>query len=337
VNNIIWLGIETSCDETSIALVEDGEKILVNLISSQISLHERFGGVVPELASRKHLEVINPLLEEAMRSARISWNEIGGVAVSYGPGLIGSLLLGVAAAKSIAGILSVPLVGVNHLEGHMYANFLDDPSLPLPCLCLLISGGHTALIALIDHGKLRLLGETRDDAAGECFDKAGRILGLPYPGGPVMDRLAQEGDPSSVPFPRAMLDDTLEFSFSGLKTSMMHFVKAGGMEKHSINDICASFQQSIIEVLVRKSLRALNETGLGTLILAGGVACNSRLREVLRGHSIKKGFRLHFPPPILCTDNAAMIAATAHYMYKRGLTSPLELDALPNLSIEDFR
>jgi N6-L-threonylcarbamoyladenine synthase len=306
----------------------------VNLISSQISLHERFGGVVPELAGRKHLEVINPLLEEALKSAGLTWKHLGGVAVSYGPGLIGSLLLGVAAAKVIAGLLSIPLVGVNHLEGHIYANFLHDPSISPPCLCLLISGGHTALISMLGHGSFHLLGETRDDAAGECFDKAGRILGLPYPGGPAIDRLAMSGGPTSIAFPRAMLDDSLEFSFSGLKTSIMHFVKSGGREKYSINDICASFQESIIEVLVRKSMRALKKTGFGGIMLAGGVACNSRLREVLLLQSREKGFRFNCPPPVLCTDNAAMIAATAHYMYERGITSTLELDALPNLDID---
>jgi N6-L-threonylcarbamoyladenine synthase len=331
---MIWLGLETSCDDTSVAIVKDGTDMLCNLISSQVTLHEKFGGVVPELASRKHLEMLNPLIEEALENARLSWKDIGGVAVSNGPGLVGSLLVGVAVAKTCAGFLCRPLLGMNHLEGHIYANFLAFPSIALPSMCLLVSGGHTILMMMHGHGDLEALGETRDDAAGECFDKGGRILGLPYPAGPVIDRESQGGNERAVRFPRAHLQGSpFEFSFSGLKTAVLNFVKSGGMERHPLNDICASFQAAIVDVLVEKTLKALKEKKQNSLMLAGGVACNTSLRRKFEKAAQEHNFSLFFPPPLLCTDNAAMIACSAHYAYERGYRCTLALDVHPNLGI----
>jgi N6-L-threonylcarbamoyladenine synthase len=331
---MIWLGIETSCDDTSVAIVEDGREILCNLISSQVELHGKYGGVVPELASRKHLEVLNPLIEEALNRSGLSWSSIDGVAVSKGPGLVGSLLIGVAVAKTIAGFLGIPLQGVNHLEGHIYSNFLVSGDIQFPSLCLLVSGGHTILMTMHGHGEMELLGETRDDAAGECFDKGGRILGLPYPAGPVIDIEAQEGNPETVKFPRAHLSGSpYEFSFSGLKTSVLNFVKAGGLQKHSLKNVCASFQAAIVDVLVKKTLGALKEQRLKSLLLAGGVACNSALRKAFAERAEVEGFRLCYPPPVLCTDNAAMVACAAYHAYQRGHRDTLYLDVYPNLGI----
>ncbi|MHC9544211.1 MAG: tRNA (adenosine(37)-N6)-threonylcarbamoyltransferase complex transferase subunit TsaD [Vulcanimicrobiota bacterium] len=327
--------METSCDETSVAIVEDGTKIHVNLISSQIELHERFGGVVPEIASRRHLEVLNPLMDEAVLKSGLEWHDIEGVCVSYGPGLVGSLLLGVAAAKTVAAVCNIPLQGINHLYGHIYANFLDYPELPLPALCLLVSGGHTALIVMHNHNVFELLGETRDDAAGECFDKSARILGLAYPGGPLIDSLARDGNQAAVHFPRALPESSsLEFSFSGLKTAVMYFVRSGGLENHSLNDVCASLQKAIVDVLVKKTAAAVKRTGIRTVLMAGGVACNSCLRQELASAAKAGHFQLFYPSPILCTDNAAMIACAAHYTYdSMSSGSPLTLDVCPGLTV----
>ncbi len=300
-----------------------------------MELHERFGGVVPEIASRRHLEVLNPLLDEAMVKSGLEWDAIGGVCVSYGPGLVGSLLLGVAAAKTIAAVRDIPLQGINHLHGHIYANFLEHPELPLPALCLLVSGGHTALVVMHNHRIFEMLGETRDDAAGECFDKSARILGLAYPGGPLIDSMAMEGNPDAIHFPRALLDGkSLEFSFSGLKTAVMYFVRSGGLENHSLNDICASLQKAIVDVLVKKTLMAAKKTGIRTILMAGGVACNSFLRQALKSAAEKDHIRLFCPSPVLCTDNAAMIACAAHHTYDSTSSgSPLTLDVFPGLII----
>jgi len=300
-----------------------------------VELHERFGGVVPEIASRRHLEVLNPLLDEAMVKSGLEWDAIGGVCVSYGPGLVGSLLLGVAAAKTIAAVRDIPLQGINHLHGHIYANFLEHPELPLPALCLLVSGGHTALVVMHNHRIFEMLGETRDDAAGECFDKSARILGLAYPGGPLIDSMAMEGNPDAIHFPRALLDGkSLEFSFSGLKTAVMYFVRSGGLENHSLNDICASLQKAIVDVLVKKTLMAAKKTGIRTILMAGGVACNSFLRQALKSAAEKDHIRLFCPSPVLCTDNAAMIACAAHHTYDSTSSgSPLTLDVFPGLII----
>lgn len=332
MKSINWLGIETSCDDTSIAIVRNGKEILSNLISSQVSLHEKYGGIVPELASRKHFEVINPLIECALCEARLSWKDLDGVSVSYGPGLIGSLIIGVTVAKTIAGLLKLPLLGINHLEGHIYANFIQYDDIGFPCICLLVSGGHTALILMEEHGVFTILGETRDDAAGECFDKAARILDLSYPGGPEIDSLAITGNKKAFSFPRAYLPhNPFEFSFSGLKTSMMYFIKSEDINKHKIEDICASFQAAIIDVLVKKTMKALETLNIKRLLLAGGVACNSELRKRLAIESEEKGIKLFCPPPSLCTDNAAMIACTAHHYFKKGGKSDLTIDAFPNL------
>ncbi len=333
---MLWLGIETSCDDTSVALVEDGKKIAANLISSQIDIHKLYGGVVPEIASRKHLETINPLIEQALLKAGASWQDIDAVAVSNGPGLIGSLLVGVAAAKAIAATLSIPIVGVNHLPAHVYANFLGENDIELPAIVLLVSGGHTCLADMRSHGDFELLGETRDDAVGECFDKAARILGLPYPGGPEIDRLAKTGDSGKIKFPRAFLnEDGYEFSFSGLKTSVMQYCKKN--EGFDISDVCASFQESIVDVLVKKTIRAVKEKKHRHLLLAGGVACNSRLRIKLKEACEKSGIELHLPPPVLCTDNAAMVACCAHYDFLRGVKDDLSLNASPIMTWKDIR
>jgi len=315
--------------------VEDGTKIHANLISSQVELHERFGGVVPEIASRQHMEVLNPLIDEALVKSSLLWDDIGGVCVSCGPGLVGSLLIGVAAAKTIAAVRNIPLQGINHLHGHIYANFLEHPELPLPALSLLVSGGHTALIVMHNHGVFELLGETRDDAAGECFDKSARILGLAYPGGPLIDSLARDGNPSAIHFPRALPESSsLEFSFSGLKTAVMYFVRSGGLENHSLNDVCASLQKAVVDVLVKKTIAAVKRTGIRTVLMAGGVACNSCLRQELESAAGAGHFQLFCPSPLLCTDNAAMIACAAHHTYDRiSSGSPLTLDVSPGLTV----
>lgn len=333
---MIWLALETSCDDTSVAVVEDGRRILSNLISSQINLHRKFGGVVPELASRKHLDNINPLMAQALKEGGIGWDDIGAVAVANGPGLVGSLLVGVAAAKTIAAVKGIPLAGVNHLSAHIYANFLGEPQPELPAVCLLVSGGHTSLALMEAHGRFTLLGETRDDAAGECFDKAARILGLPYPGGPEIDALAKQGNAEAVRFPRPYLgNDSFEFSFSGLKTAVMQYCKKN--EGFNIHDVCASFQEAVVDVLLKKTFAAARAAGVGRILLAGGVACNSRLKEKFRAEAEKQGTELHIPAPVLCTDNAAMVACCAYYNSRRGLADDLTLDANPLLSWKDLK
>ena len=332
---MIWLGIETSCDDTSIAIVNNGAEILVNLISSQTNIHSLYGGVVPEIASRKHLETINPLIEEALKRGGLSWKDIDAAAVSYGPGLTGSLLVGIAAAKTISALLDIPLVGVNHLPAHIYANFLSDETPELPALALLISGGHTCLAIMKDHCDFQLLGETRDDAVGECFDKAARIMGLPYPGGPEIDKLAKIGNRKAVAFPRPYLKEyPYEFSFSGLKTAVLQYCKQ--IPDFYINDACASLQEAVSDVLARKTVQALKEYNLKTLLIAGGVACNSRLRERFQEECKKRDAKLFIPPPVLCTDNAAMAACLAHYKHMKGIKSDLSLDAVPGLSWENI-
>lgn len=331
MSEMIWLGIETSCDDTSVAVVRDGREIMSNLISSQIDVHRLYGGVVPEIASRKHLENINPLMAEALAEAGIGWGDVDAVAVSHGPGLIGSLIVGVAAAKAASAMLSVPLVGVNHLPAHIYANFLGEETPALPAVALLISGGHTCLAVMESHGRFKFLGETRDDAVGECYDKAARIMGLPYPGGPHIDRLAKEGDGKAIRFPRPYMNESrYEFSFSGLKTAVLQHVKRN--PDCSVPDVCASLQESIADVLVRKTMNAAKEFGIKTLLIAGGVACNSRIRERFGEECRRRSMRLFVPPPVLCTDNAAMVACCAHYEYMGGKRSDLSLDAVPTLS-----
>jgi N6-L-threonylcarbamoyladenine synthase len=323
------LGIETSCDETAAAVVIDGTDVASSVVSSQIDLHARFGGVVPELASRAHIELINPVVAEALLEAGCEGRDLDAVAATVGPGLIGALLVGVATAKAFALAWGVPFVGVNHLEAHLYAAFLEEPDLEPPLVLLLVSGGHTLLVAMEDHLKYRLLGGTIDDAAGEAFDKVARFLGLGYPGGPAIDRLAMEGDPAAIAFPRSMREEGYDFSFSGLKTSVLTYVR-----KHpdvAVADVAASFQEAVVDVLVTKARRAAREVGANGLCLAGGVAANTQLRERLLDACIADGLRAFVPSRSMCTDNAAMVAATAYWRLRADGPTPLSAGADPGL------
>ena len=328
------LGIETSCDETAAALVMGGNDIVSSVVSSQVEIHADFGGVVPEIASRAHLEQLNPVIARAIVEAGVDESRIDAVACTTGPGLIGALLVGVSAAKALALAWDVPFVGVNHLEAHLYSAFLEDPTLEFPLVVLLVSGGHTMLVEMRDHGEYRLLGQTIDDAAGEAFDKVARFLGLGYPGGPVIDRAALNGDPDMVRFPRAMTDDpdNLDFSFSGLKTAVMNYVR-----KHpdvASADIAASFQMAVVDVLVTKARRAAQRIGAKGIVLGGGVAANSLLREELLGACVSDGIRGFLPSREMCTDNAAMIAAAGWHRLRIHGPSPLDEGAHPNLKLE---
>lgn len=329
-NKLITLGIETSCDETSVAIVREGREILSNCTYTQIPIHTKFGGVVPEIASRNHLMKINSLIQSAMDEAAVNISEIDMIAVTYGPGLIGSLLVGVAAAKSISLSTGIPLVGVNHMHGHIAANYIEHKKLEPPFVALVVSGGHTSLARVLDYNQCVVLGETRDDAAGEAFDKISRIIGLGYPGGPKLDQASKAGDPEAIDFPRVFLEPgTLDFSFSGLKTAAINYIhslKQSGQEIH-VPDICASFQEAVVDVLRAKALRALQETGINRLVLAGGVSANTRLRSVLSSEAAYHGFDLYYPSLSLCSDNAAMIACSGYYSYLAGKISDLSLDA----------
>jgi N6-L-threonylcarbamoyladenine synthase len=325
------LGIETSCDETAAAVVVDGVDVLSSVVSSQVDLHARFGGVVPELASRAHVELLTPVVAEALVEAGLDGEGVSAVAATIGPGLIGSLLVGVSAAKATALVWGVPFVGVNHLEGHLYAAFLEEPHLELPALVLLVSGAHTMLVAMEDHGRYRLLGTTIDDAAGEAFDKVARFLGLGYPGGPAIDRLAMEGAPDAVAFPRSMRDEGYDFSFSGLKTSVITWVR-----KHpdaAVADVAASFQEAVVDVLVAKARRAARELGVKSMVLGGGVAANSSLRERVLDACIEDGLQPFLPSRSMCTDNAAMVAAAAYWRLRADGPTPLDAAANPGLRL----
>lgn len=327
----VVLGIETSCDETAAAIVMGGTDVLSSVVSSQIDIHAKFGGVVPEIASRAHLELIRPVVAEALGTAHIHHERIDAVAVTVGPGLIGALLVGVAAAKATAFALDVPLIGVNHLEAHLYAALLDDPNLEFPAVVLLVSGGNTLLLFMDGPGSYRLLGATIDDAAGEAFDKVARFLDLGYPGGPAVDLAAQRGDPRAIEFPRAMLHDGLDFSFSGLKTAVMNHVR-----KHpdvSSEDVAAGFQAAVVDVLVTKLMRAARETSARSVVLGGGVAANSLLRSEVERLAAAEGFRVALPSRAMCTDNAAMIAAAGWYRLRDHGPSQLDIGAVPNLSL----
>lgn len=323
------LGIETSCDETAASVVKDGREILSDIIASQADLHAKFGGVVPEIASRKHVELLNPVIQEALDSAGTRLPDVEAVAVTNRPGLLGALLIGVSAAKSISAAFDLPLIGVHHLEGHIYANFLANPELRFPFVCLIVSGGHSDLVLVKGHGDYRMLGRTRDDAAGEAFDKSARAVGLGYPGGPIIDRLASEGDPEAVRFPRARLDGTLDFSFSGLKTAVVRFFREKG-DQYRIEDIAASFQAAVVDMLVNTTMAAVEQTGIRSVALAGGVAANSGLRRRMHEEAESRGLELSYPPPRLCTDNAAMIACAGYYHLQRGDVNALDLDTVAN-------
>ena len=327
----VVLGIETSCDETAAALVMGGNDVLSSIVSSQLEIHARFGGVVPEIASRAHLEAITPVIEQAMTKSSLSFDRVDAVAATVGPGLIGALLVGVSAAKSLALALDVPFVGVNHLEAHLYAAMLDDPNVEFPMLVLLVSGGHTMLVEVRKPGIYQIVGQTRDDAAGEAFDKVARFLDLGYPGGPAIDALAKMGNAEAIDFPRAMLHDGLDFSFSGLKTSVINHVRKNKNTKTS--DIVASFQSAVVDVLVAKTIRAAENLGARTVALGGGVAANSLLRSEISRVCAQKDFRVVLPSLAMCTDNAAMIASAVWHRLQLTGESTLDAGAYPNLGL----
>ncbi len=331
---MIILGIETSCDETAAAVVVDGTEIRSSVVSSQVDLHARFGGVVPEIASRAHLELVNGVIGDALGEAGITFADVDAVAATRGPGLAGALLVGVSAAKSIALARTIPYVGVNHLEGHLHAAWLQDPGVELPLAVLLVSGGHTMLVAVHGDAQYRVLGETVDDAAGEAFDKVARLLGLGYPGGPVLDRLARSGNATAIRFPRPMQGDGLDFSFSGLKTAVLHHLRRHpDPDPAAIADIAASFQAAVVDVLAAKLDAAADSIGARTLVLGGGVAANSALRHEVAAVAAEAGRIALIPPPELCTDNAAMIAATAWWRIRTDGATPLSDGAYPNLKL----
>jgi N6-L-threonylcarbamoyladenine synthase len=333
---VITLGIETSCDETAVAIVEDGFDVRANLIARQEHLHERYGGVVPEVAARAHVESLNPLLDQALREAGVGFRNLDGVAVTVGPGLVGALLVGMAAAKAVSLAAGIPLIGVNHLEGHIWANFIAHGKPDPPYVALVVSGGHTLLVHLAELHHHEVLGQTLDDAAGEAFDKVARLLGLGFPGGPALDALAADGDPTAVRFPRAMADSgDLDFSMSGLKTAVLRYLRAERAARRDVSlpDVAASFQEAIVDVQVSKTVAAAEERGVDTVLLGGGVVANTRLRERMAEAGAGAGLRVLYPPPELCTDNAAMIAAVGAARLARGERSSLDIAADPNLRL----
>ncbi|HBR04013.1 MAG TPA: tRNA (adenosine(37)-N6)-threonylcarbamoyltransferase complex transferase subunit TsaD [Ruminiclostridium sp.] len=332
----IILGIESSCDETSAAVVVGGRRVLSDVIASQIDLHKEYGGVVPEIASRKHVELIIPVIDSALKEAKISLEDVDGIAVTYGPGLVGALLVGVSAAKAIAAAMDKPLVKVHHIEGHIAANYITHTDLKPPYICLVVSGGHSHIVHVRDYLDFDVLGRTRDDAAGEAFDKISRVLGLGYPGGPAIDKQARNGNPDAYHFPRVRFDDgSLDFSFSGLKTAVINHVNQARQkgEELPIPDICASFQQAVVDVLVDHTVEAAKNSGVQTICLAGGVASNSLLRSAMEKRAKKEGIQALYPAPILCTDNAAMIAAAGYFSFSAGEFADLTLNAIPSLHI----
>lgn len=332
---ITILGIESSCDETAASVVQNGRTVLSNVVSTQIPVHRKFGGVVPEIASRKHIEHVMPVIDKALSDAHLTLKDVDAIAVTYGPGLVGALLVGLSAAKGLALGTGKPLIGVNHLECHVFANFLADPDLKPPFLALVVSGGHTSLLVVEDEMTFRLLGQTRDDAAGEAFDKIARFMGLSYPGGPEIEKLAQGGDPKAIDFPRPLLPNTFDFSFSGLKSAVINHIHSEEQRGSdwSKADVAASFQQAIVDVLVQKSQQALKSTGLKKIVLAGGVSANKHLQEALAAGAKAVGAELVHPTPILCTDNAVMVAVRGYYQYKHHDFAALNLNADPSLKL----
>lgn len=336
MKQLVTLGIESSCDETSAAVVVGGREILSNVISSQIDVHKKFGGVVPEVASRKHVEMVNVVIKEALDEANVTMDDIDIIGVTYGPGLVGALLVGLSAAKALAYATGKDFVGVNHIEGHICANFLAHKELKPPFVSLVVSGGHTNIVNIKDYGEYEILGRTRDDAAGEAYDKIARAIGLGYPGGPLIDKLAKSGKKDAISFPRAHIEDgEYDFSFSGVKSSVLNYLNKMHMEKKDVNtaDVAASFQEAVVDVLVTNTISAAIKQKSKKIAIAGGVAANSRLRERFVEEGEKNGLEVFFPPIILCTDNAAMIASAAYYEYLKGNLSDMYLNANPSLKL----
>lgn len=330
------LAIESSCDETAAAVVVNGRELLSNVIASQIDIHKKFGGVVPEVASRKHVEVINAIVQEALEQANLEGKDIDAVAVTYGPGLVGALLVGLQYAKGLAYSLKKPLIGVNHIEGHISANFIEHKDLEPPFVCLVVSGGHTFIVHMKDYGDFEVIAKTRDDAAGEAYDKVARALGLGYPGGPAIDKLAKEGNENAIKFPRSNFhEETLDFSFSGLKSAVLNYLNKMEMTGQEVNiaDVAASFQKAVVDVLTDNVIKTCKMKSVSKIAIAGGVASNTALRNSLINAGAEHDIEVLFPAPILCTDNAAMIASAAYFEYMRGVRSPLDLNAAPNLKL----
>ena len=336
--SVTILAIESSCDETAAAVVRDGREVLSNVIASQIDLHTLYGGVVPEIASRKHMEKINQVMEEALKEAGMKLSDMDVIAVTYGPGLVGPLLVGVSAAKAVSFASGIPLIGVHHIEGHISANYIENKELEPPFVCLVVSGGHSHLVVVKDYGEYEILGRTRDDAAGEAFDKVARTIGLGYPGGPKIDRVSREGNPDAIAFPRAKVGDSdYDFSFSGLKSAVLNYLNSCEMKGEPIcqADVAASFQKAVVDVLTEHSMHAIEESGIKKFAIAGGVASNSSLRAALAQACAERGIAFYHPSPVLCTDTAAMIGPAAYYEYMKGVRHGYDLNAVPNLKLGD--
>ena len=336
MSEIRILAVESSCDETAASVVLNGRTVLSNIISSQIDIHTLYGGVVPEIASRKHIERINQVIRAALDEAGTNLDDIDAVAVTYGPGLVGALLVGVAEAKAIAYAENLPLIGVHHIEGHVSANYIEHPELEPPFLCLIVSGGHTHLVIVKDYGEFEILGRARDDAAGEAFDKVARAIGLGYPGGPKIDKAAKEGNPEAIPFPRGKISgNEYDFTFSGLKSAVLNYLNHEEMMGHEVNtaDVAASFQQSVVDVLVSHTMQAASDYHMDKIAIAGGVASNTALRTAMTEACRRRGYTFYCPSPIYCTDNAAMIGCAAYYEYLRGTRHGWDLNAVPNLRL----
>ncbi len=334
--DILILGIESSCDETAASVVANGRHVLSNIISSQIETHKLYGGVVPEIASRKHIENIDGVVEEALKEAKVTLEDIDAIAVTYGPGLVGALLVGVAHAKALAYTAKKPLVGVHHIEGHVSANFIESPELEPPFICMIVSGGHTHLVKVADYGSYEIIGRTRDDAAGEAFDKVARAIGLGYPGGPKIDKLSLEGNENAIDFPKAKIADApYDFSFSGVKSAVLNYINICQMKNQEINkaDIAASFQKSVVDAIVSRTIMAAKEQKIDKVALAGGVAANKGLRAGMKKACEENGLKLYYPSPVLCTDNAAMIASAGYYEYIKGIRYGWDLNAIANLKL----